>query len=71
LGFNKERSFERDEQKEFLDDDVILIEFRLPFSIIWRDDLKDDNIKIPCSSLLIALGATASGKTNFLKESID
>jgi len=33
---------------------------KLPFSIIWRDDLKDDNIKIPCSSLLIALGATAS-----------
>jgi hypothetical protein len=34
--------------------------FRLPFSIIWRDDLKDDNTKIPCSSVLIALGATAS-----------
>ncbi|CAF5225229.1 unnamed protein product, partial [Rotaria magnacalcarata] len=32
----------------------------LPFSIIWRDDLKNDDIKIPCSSLLIALGATAS-----------
>ncbi len=37
--------------------------FRLPFSIIWRDDLKDDAIKIPCSSILIALGATASGKS--------
>ncbi len=37
--------------------------FRLPFSIIWRDDLKDDNTKIPCSSVLIALGATASGKS--------
>ena len=33
--------------------------FRLPFSIIWRDD----QTKIPCSSLLITLGATASGKT--------
>ncbi|CAF2058007.1 unnamed protein product [Rotaria magnacalcarata] len=33
---------------------------KLPFSIIWRDDLKNDDIKIPCSSLLIALGATAS-----------
>jgi len=38
----------------------------LPFSIIWRDDLKDDNIKIPCSSLLIALGTTASGKNLIL-----
>ncbi|CAF1132826.1 unnamed protein product [Adineta steineri] len=33
---------------------------KLPFSIIWRDDLKNDDIKIPCSTLLIALGATAS-----------
>lgn len=32
---------------------------KLPFSIIWRDD----QTKVPCSSLLITLGATASGKT--------
>ena len=37
------------------------IYFRLPFSIIWRDDLKDDSVRIPCSTLLIALGSTASG----------
>lgn len=39
--------------------------FRLPFTILWRDDLKDENLKIPCSSLLIALGTTASGKNPF------
>ncbi|CAF2381127.1 unnamed protein product [Rotaria sp. Silwood2] len=47
-------SDEEDEKRSSRDPD------KSPFSIIWRDDLKNDNIKIPCSSLLIALGTTAS-----------
>jgi hypothetical protein len=35
--------------------------FRLPYSIVWRDDLKSDTARIPCSCILIALGSTASG----------
>lgn len=38
-----------------------IVRVRLPFSIMWRDDLKNDAIRIPCSTLLIALGSTASG----------
>ncbi|UJR35493.1 hypothetical protein I4U23_028247 [Adineta vaga] len=47
-------SDEEDQKRSSRDPD------KLPFSIIWRDDLKNDDVKIPCSSLLIALGATAS-----------
>ncbi|CAF3384939.1 unnamed protein product [Rotaria sp. Silwood1] len=47
-------SDEEDEKRSSRDPD------KSPFSIIWRDDLKNDNIKISCSSLLITLGTTAS-----------
>ncbi|CAF0864227.1 unnamed protein product [Adineta ricciae] len=47
-------SDEEDQKRSSRDSD------KLPFSITWRDDLKNDEMKIPCSCLLITLGATAS-----------
>ncbi|CAF0721366.1 unnamed protein product [Didymodactylos carnosus] len=47
-------SDQEDERRSSRDPD------KLPFSIIWRDDIKSENVKIPCKNLLITIGATAS-----------